>query len=633
MCGIFGVVQSNNDINEHFFANALNTIAHRGPDDSGLKIWQDHKVGLGHRRLAIIDLSPAGRNPMTNEDGTIWITFNGEIYNYKELRSELESVGHRFKSNTDTEVIIHAYEEWGDNHIQRLRGMFAYALYDRRIKKDTSPARREMAFRLLLVRDRLGIKPLNYYWDGQTFLFSSETKAILAYPGTNHSIDRSAIFDYLTILYIPAPKTAYQHIRKLPSGHCLMFDSELGEFPQPKVQRYWEFNVGQEQRCTQAEAIETTRDHLLDSVRAHLVSDVPVGLFLSGGVDSSSILALTADIQSDQLFTFSIGFDVTAHSETNYARIMSTAIQTKHQEDILSQNSLKMVLPHVVWMYDEPFADSSAIPTYAVSRLAKKNVKVVLSGDGGDEVFAGYNWYGNWLRQQKLRAIPATIRELILGKMGNVWPQQVRGASLKQFLEDFTYSPFEQYARQLETFSPIEKRQLLKLNWAKEFADYDDYWFLRQYWRSDVDPITRVQYLDLKTFLVDDILTKVDRASMAVSLEVRPPLLDHNLVEFIFRIPSDLRTKNSEQKYLLKQAMKHSLPSEILNRKKKGFSSPLYKWIEKEFAWTQNQLTSGVLAKEGIIDPAYVKKLAPFYKGGKCHWGLLVLEQWFQANL
>jgi asparagine synthase (glutamine-hydrolysing) len=620
MCGIVGVVHPGEQELERIIPAMCEALQHRGPDDEGVKVWPKAGVALGHRRLSIIDLTPTGHQPMCNEDGTVWIVFNGEIYNFKSLRRELEQLGHNFCSKSDTEVIIHAYEEWGDAHVHRLRGMFAYALYDGRLGRPRVQEGRGDNFRLFLVRDRLGIKPIFYYWDCRTFIFASEIKAILACPGVDRTLDRSAIFDYLTYVYIPSPKTAYAKIRKLQPGYTLAYEN-CGIH----VRQFWDAPLGRSCPVHSLNAaVEMVRETLHEIVPLHMVSDVPVGVFLSGGLDSSTVTALMAKESPGAVRSFSIGFDVAEHSETRYARLVAKRYQTLHDERIVGVKSVQHMLPRIVQMYDEPYADGSAVPTYRVSSVARERVKVVLSGDGGDEIFAGYKWYSSWLQMRLLDILPLSVRRSVLatlrGGLPNNWPD-------KKFGFDFiAKGPLERYARLLELFSPKEKRRILTREWSREFADYDDYWYFRKYWVESLDPITRMQYLDLKTYLPDDILTKVDRASMAVCLEVRPPLLDHVLVERVFSIPGRFRAPNGQKKYLLKHAVQGLLPSAIIHRSKKGFSAPWTTWMRIERQWVGEFLKSsggegGLLREDIAEDPVLFKK-------GSKVWALLVLQQW-----
>lgn len=606
MCGIVGLVHENPEQLAPMTMAMRNALIHRGPDDSGMEVWPASGVGLGNTRLSIIDLSPAGHQPMSNEDGAIWIVYNGEVYNYARLKRRLEDRGHSFRSNSDTETIIHAYEEWGVDSLSMLRGMYAFGLWDAKAKQ------------LLLARDRMGIKPLFYYWDERTFAFASEIKALLVLENINKEIERSALFDYLTYLYIPAPKTAYKYIRKLQPGHYLVFDGHS-----ISTKCYWDVSLEQDDSIDEGMAIELVRERLADAVSSHSVSDVPVGVLLSGGLDSSTIVAHMAGTMSQPAQTYSIGFDVAEHGETRFARLVAQKFDTNHRERIVGREAVQSLLSRVVLLYDEPFADGSAIPTYSVAQLAREEVKVVLSGDGGDEVFAGYRWYDRWLQFQNLRAVPAFVRHGLMKPLGRIWPSNARGGRVKHFLEDMGNTPLGQYARQMELFSPTEKRKILGSDWRSEFKDYDDYWYFRQFWRSELDPITRMQYLDLKTYLPDDILTKVDRASMAVSLEVRPPLLDHLLVEAVFSVPAEIRFRNAEKKYLLKQAMNGVLPAEVLTRGKKGFSSPLTQWMGEEKEWVQEFIgrSPRIVQKDAL-------EKSGRYSWGPKYWALLVLEQW-----
>jgi asparagine synthase (glutamine-hydrolysing) len=554
---------------------------------------------------------------MANEDQTVWIVFNGEIYNYQELRRELQKTGHIFRSKTDTEVILHAYEEWGDRHVSRLRGMFAYAIYDRR-----EISAEQYEYRLLLIRDRLGIKPLFYYWDGLKFLFASEIKGIKAFPDLDLKIDHSALWDYLTYLYIPCPKTPYRFIRKLQAGHMLIFSQG-----HVRKKEYWDIPFGvQTPVYTLKEATELTRQLLNEAVRLHRISDVPIGVFLSGGIDSGTVTALLSGMSSEPVRTFSIGFSEKEVNEADYARLIAAQYKTKHREQIVNADSAPDLLPRLVEMYDEPFAASSAIPVYRVSQLAGEEVKVVLSGDGGDEVFGGYNWYTAWLRRWMLDFIPLEVRRRLLPKIDHLWPKGLRG---KGWLHSSVLQPVERYAALVQLFSPEEKRSLVQREIAKEFEDYDDYWYFKKFWREELDPITRVQYLDLKTYLPDLILTKVDRASMAVSLEVRPVLLDHVLIENIFALPSRLRCPAGRKKYLLKRSISNYLPPTILGRRKSGFSAPMTAWLKVEREWAENELATK--NGNGWFDQTNAFSPELFTKGVHMY-AILFLNSWFQGE-
>jgi asparagine synthase (glutamine-hydrolysing) len=499
--------------------------------------------------------------------------------------------------------------------------MFAYALYDRRPSR-TTPGR----FRLLLVRDRLGIKPLMYYARPGCVAFASEIKGILACDGIDRAVDWTALYDFLTYLYIPAPKTAYLHIRKLPPAHMLVLD-EHGM----TVREYWSL------RDVRPSAVLTPEDgarilgHTLErAVRDHLVSDVPLGVLLSGGVDSSAITALASGMVSPVLRTFSAGFDVEEHSELEYAGLMAAHAGTRHTERIVGRETLDRMLPRVLHMYDEPFADTSAIPTYYVTAAAGEHVKVLLSGDGGDEVFAGYNWYRTWLARQSFDRFPLAIREKLFGPLAEWWPGHMRG---KHFLGNLSRSGLHRYAALMELFSPRQKRALLPPSRMGEFEEYDDYWFFRQFWREDLDPLARVQYVDLKTFLPDDILTKVDRASMASSVEVRPPLLDHELVEQVFSMPSAWNFRGGEQKWLLKRAVGDLLPAAVLQRHKKGFSAPMTPWILGARGWVTRELAETSRTIDGAwLTPDLIDRVWQYPRGAQI-WGLLLLQRWLATEI
>ena len=613
MCGFVGVVSRRGQVDVDSVRRMRDTLVHRGPDDEGMYVSADGTVALGHRRLSIIDLSPLGRQPMGNEDETVWAVYNGEIYNFRQLRAELEELGHTFRSNTDTEVIVHGYEQWGGACVERFRGMFALAVWD-------EPRRR-----VFLARDRIGIKPLFYYWDGDVFIFASELKAITGYPGVDTGMDTSALFDYLTYLYIPGPKTAYAKVRKLLPGHVMTFDD--GE---PHAEPYWDVPAFGTCRLDGAQASELLIEKLRDAVGSHLISDVPVGVLLSGGLDSSTVTSMADEVTDGSLHTFTVGFDVAGHSEVEYARAVAQRFSTRHTESVVSVASVREALGHMVGLYDEPFADSSAIPTTEVCRVAREGVKVALSGDGGDEVFGGYRRYPAIRQRMKWLRLPAPLRRTLFAPLASRWPAGRRGAG---FLADLASAhPVEVYAHRVEVFTPAEKRRILGPEWGREFRDYDDYWYYRQHWHADLDPMTRLQYVDLKTYLPDDILTKVDRASMAVSLEVRPPLIDHELVEFVFSVPPEVRWADGEMKHLLKHAMRERLPAEVLTRGKKGFSVPWRSWEKSEAPWIREALTGGTSVREGVLEPRELERFLDVGGGGLRTWSLLVLDQWLEGH-
>lgn len=540
---------------------------------------------------------------MTNENGTVWLVYNGEIYNFKTLKKELIKAGHIFRSDSDTEVIIHAYEEWGIESVHRFRGMFAYALWDERLQQ------------LFLVRDRFGIKPLFYYEQDGNLSFASELKALTSDPDINLTLDETAIYDFFTYRYIPTPKTIYQNIKKLPPGHYAIFKN--GKLA---LTQYWDLPFDQDSRISEAEALDCLRNKLKEVVDLHLIADVPVGVMLSGGLDSSTLCALAAKGMHEQLHTFSIGFDVKEHSETEFARMVADQYDTTHHELTLTREMAMASHKRVESLYDEPFADSSAIPTFAVSQLARNNVTVALSGEGGDELFGGYSWYPLYLQVAKGDIIPSQIRRAI-GKQVRRLPWDFRG---KWKLSIAGLGPIERYVKFISGFLRSEKNAILSPQFLRRFNDYDDYWHFRRYWREDLDPFSRMQYLDFKTFLNDDVLTKMDRASMAVSLEARVPLLDHELVETVIRLPIGVRNRNTEQKYIFKKAVVDDLPSAIIDRKKKGFSAPMHVWLDKNSTESLQPICdSGILSDNCIRHSKFT---------GNETWPIVIMSRWLHEN-
>ncbi len=603
MCGIVGIVCKEGGIQPALVKAMRDRMFHRGPNDAGLFLSEGGIVALGHRRLSIIDLSSNGHQPMSNEDQMIWLVFNGEIYNFQQLRHQLVEAGHRFRSNTDSEVIIHAYEEWGLAAVKRLRGMFAYALWDSKLQ------------RLVLARDRVGIKPLVYWHDRGSLCFASELRALRANNAIALKLDETAIYDFFTYRYIPSPKTIYQGIKKLPPGHYAVFEHDRLSLTQ-----YWDLKFTGSGTIDETEAIERIRSRLTESIDLHLVADVPVGVMLSGGLDSSTVSALAARSVSGPLHTFSIGFDVAQHDETRYARLVANQYRTNHHELRVTREMGMASEKDIVSLYDEPFADSSAIPTFFVSELARKNVTVALSGEGGDELFGGYNWYTKALQLSKMDIVPLALRQAA----NRALRATNFGFKGRWTLHAATLDPIERYTLLMSGFLREEKQALLAQGFSQQFDGYDDYWHFRKYWREDLDPLSRMQYLDVKTYLNDDILTKVDRASMAVSLEARVPLLDHELIETVLELPVNTRNRGGEQKYLFKKVVDDLLPREIINREKRGFSVPLYEWLK----------APNLRELEPIYDNRFVasdsiKRRA--VAGGDL-WPFLVLGRWLHGN-
>ena len=607
MCGLVGIVGEG--AGTAAVAAMSATIAHRGPDADGLMFWDDHDVALAHRRLTILDLSDAGKNPMTYEHEDAWIVYNGEVYNFQLLREELEELGHRFRTKTDTEVVLHAYLEWGDAHTSRLRGMFAYAIYDRR--------RPERGPRLLLVRDRLGVKPLYYYRDQHRFAFASELKAFKALPGAQLPVDAGAISDYWTYMYIPTPKSVYSTVRKLPAGHTLVWDEGA-----VRIQEYWDVPVHDHGEPLTDGAVRTA---LESSVSAHLLSDVPVGLFLSGGVDSSCIAALS-DAGGSRLEAFSVGFDVAEHSELPFARAVAERFAADYHERVVTAIEAEASVESMVDMFDEPFADGSALPTNELSRLAREHVKVTLSGDAGDEVFAGYGWYWAWLSRQSVHFLPSAVRRSLS------LASNVPGVPHKGWLDDIRYDGLDLYAHLLELFSPTDKPALIGSGLDPIHPDDDHYWHWRRYWNEELSPLRRMQYVDLKTYLPDDIFTKVDRTSMAASLEVRPPLADHLLVELMFTSKAPTMRTADDGKRQLKNAMANILPDEVLHRRKRGFSAPWNAWLRDLSVWARPYVNEGVAIREGILSPDWHRTITGDRAGARL-WAVALLEAWCRRTL
>lgn len=621
MCGICGIY--NFDLNQAVPPDLLkamtDTLTHRGPDEEGFYI--SGSLGLGHRRLSIIDLA-GGRQPMTNEDRTVWIVFNGEIYNFGELQDELIKKGHTFQTRSDTEVIVHLYEEQGEKCFQYLRGMFAIAIWDQRDQK------------LLLARDRVGEKPLFYFYDGSRFIFASEMKALLQVPDIPKEIDLEALSDYFSFLYIPVPRSIFKSIRKLRPGHYMVVSN--GNIREVE---YWDIHFAQTFERTEKEWCERILDVYREAVRGQLVSDVPLGAFLSGGVDSSSVVALMSELTGKPVITSSIGFDEKEFNELDYAREVVARFHTNHHEEIVRPDAAG-IIEKLVWHYDEPFADSSAVPTYYVSKVARKYVTVALSGDGGDENFAGYRRYYFDKRENRLRAIlPLSIRRPLFGTLAALYPKADWAPRIfrgKATFESLACSPLEGYFLSMSAFRPKMKEKLFHPEVKKKLAGYDSLEVFRYYYhKADTeDPLSRIQYLDIKTYLTDDILVKVDRASMANSLEVRVPLLDYKFMELVATIPSSLKLRGRIGKYIFKKALEGILPDQILNRKKMGFAVPLAHWFRTDL---KDMAYEAIFAhkEDDLLDKATIAQIwREHQKGLRDHatelWALLMFRIWQQ---
>ncbi|MBW1863764.1 MAG: asparagine synthase (glutamine-hydrolyzing), partial [Deltaproteobacteria bacterium] len=601
MCGICGKFESHGrGISEDLLRKMCRSFSYRGPDDEGVFIAPS--IGLGHRRLSIIDLSPAGHQPMSNEDGTIWLIFNGEIYNFKELAERVRSKGHTLKSQTDCEPIIHLYEEDGIDCLKHLNGMFAFAIWDVNQQK------------LFLGRDRLGIKPLNYYWDGRQLLFASEIKAILCDPDLPREIDPEALDLYLTLNYIPAPWTIFKKIRKLlPGSYLLMKNGRMS------VEKYWDIpKDGMYPEKAPANDFRNFDDHkrhirktLEESVKRRLISDVPLGAFLSGGIDSSIIVALMARNSSRPVKTFSIGYkDLPSFDETGYAREVARFNQTDHHEFKLGYRDILKVFPAVLENLDEPFADSSAVPTFIVSRETKDHVTVALSGDGGDELFAGYRMYLGEYWSRYYSKVPALLRNGIIAPLVHALPDARDKPSLemirriKKFIRGMSLAFPERFCGWREIFPLSMREGLLRnppgenlyLNLIREMVE-------KEKDRFQGDTINLMLYLDVKGLLPGDMLTKVDRMSMANSLEVRVPFLDHTFAEYAFRLRGNTKLRGRGGKYILMEAFKDLLPTSIHRRSKWGFEMPIGAWLKNELKFLIDEyLSENSIKKQGFFD-------------------------------
>ena len=620
-------------------------LAHRGPDDEGMVFLRGNRsvevkendrlplsngfqIGLGHRRLSVIDLTEAGHQPMCNEDGSIWIVYNGEIYNFQHLREDLEKNGHLFRSKSDTEVILHAYEEWGTECLKRLRGMFAFAIWDSKQKQ------------LFLARDRLGKKPLVYYSQNGRFIFASEIKAILQDSDVERKVNISALHHYLSYQYVPSPDTIFEGIKKLPPAHYLLYNRD-GNL---KIERYWKlnFNSSHKTHTDLQELEDRIRTELEESVKLRMISDVPLGAFLSGGVDSSLIVGIMAKLTGNPVKTFSIGFEEREFDELSYARIISERFGTEHHEFIVKPNAIE-ILPKLVWHYNEPFADSSAIPTYYVANLTKDFVKVVLTGDAGDENFAGYPRYlrSRWVASftkvpEKLRKdlLPNFIRAFCIFR----WRERTLNR-LADFIESLSAGQATNYSEQIKIFNAKEKEDIYTEDFRKKVEKINPLDFLLKKFEESgtEDLLEQLLYVDMNSYLPEDLLVKMDMATMANSLEARVPFLDHKFMEFVAGIPSQLKLKGSKTKFILKAAFKDFLPDAIFKRRKMGFGVPISRWFRNELKnyiyeilLDHKTLNRGYFKREGI-ERLLNDHIALRYDHSAKIWALLFLEIWFRV--
>ncbi|MBX3086400.1 MAG: asparagine synthase (glutamine-hydrolyzing) [Anaerolineae bacterium] len=624
MCGIAGLLHMNGeDVCAERLQAMTDAMSHRGPDGEGHYVHG--RIGLGHRRLAIIDLSPAGKQPMRNEDGTIWVTFNGEIYNFAEIRTELMQHGHEFHSHTDTEVIVHAYEQWGVECLARFNGMFAFGLWD------------EPRKRLWLVRDRLGIKPLYYAQIADTILFGSEIKALLTYPEFDREIDYEALAYFLALNYTPAPHTLFKHARQILPGHYLVIENG-----QLQHVEYWDVRYREDGYRSEDDYAEELRALLDSSVKLRLVSDVPFGAFLSGGIDSSTVVYWMSQHLQEPVKTFSVGFTQSNFDERPYAQKVAAFLHTDHREQMVAGQAGDL-FTKLVWHAEEPLADSSMVAMYHVASLARQHVTMALSGDGADEIFAGYETYQAYYAHRLYRAIPSAIRQRVVEPLVDRLPvTQGKVAwdfKVRRFVKSGALNEEDAHASWRMIFNADARRALLKPLADKPEINADVVNLYRAAFAQTNarDPLNRMLYVDTRFYLPNDMLVKVDRMTMAHGLEAREPLLDYRLVEFAARLPPHLKLNQMRhKKYLLKKVMSKRLPDEILWRKKAGFNVPNAHWIKQEMKpYVTDCLAPALLKKMGWLDHTVVLALLKEHfenRADNSHqiWGLLTLAVWWQ---
>lgn len=622
MCGIVGIVRPRSAaIDEPLLRRMCDAIKHRGPDDDGFYI--NGQAGLGMRRLSIIDVA-GGQQPIANQDGTAWIVFNGEIYNYLDLRAQLEKLGHVFHTNSDTEVVVHAYDQYGTDCPKHLRGMFAFAIWDERTKE------------LFLARDRVGKKPLLYAQVDGDLLFASEFSALLLHPKVGREVDTQALHYYLSFMCVPAPLTAYRGIRKLEPGHTLRWRN--GEIT---TQQYWQPDFSNKIKITEEEAGERAVALLRDAVKVRLMSEVPLGAFLSGGIDSSAVVALMSEESSEPVKTFSIGFEEQDFSELHHARRVAQHFGAEHHEFVVRPDAME-VLPILVEHYGEPYADSSAIPTYYVARETRRHVTVALNGDGGDESFAGYERYAAMRLAEKYRRVPSFLRESVVRQALSLLPssetKRSRVRDAQRFVNAASLPKVERYLRWVSVFDSGAKHDLYTDSFRHETRDVAASALLEPWFRNSngAGIVDAALLADIKTYLPNDLLVKVDIASMAVSLEARSPFLDHHVIEFAATLPENLKVRGLTTKYLLKRSLRQLLPPQNLTRRKMGFGVPIGHWFRGKLEpFLRSTLLSDKASNRGLFRNEVVRQMVELHTRGErdySHqlWTLLMLELWFK---
>jgi asparagine synthase (glutamine-hydrolysing) len=633
MCGICGILDyagTNFEVTAGLITRMRDTMVHRGPDDAGIYVSPDNKVGLGHRRLSIIDLSAVGCQPMCNEDGSVWIVYNGEIYNHQKLRRELEAKGHRYKSRTDTETILHLYEEEGEDCVLNLEGMFAFAIWDNKKK------------RMLFARDRIGKKPLYYTIQNGQLTFASEIKAILEHPLIKRDIDTTALFHYLTLYVTPAPMTLFNGINKLPPGYIMVCDKD-GNI---KQEQYWDAIAPQQtEEYPEEYYIENIRSLLSESIEKRMMSDVPFGVFLSGGIDSSTNVALMSKLMNRPVDTFSVGFkDQPAYNEFDYARQVAAEFKTNHHEVIIDYRDLMDYIPNLVYHQDEPLADWVCVPLYYVSKLARDNGTIVIQiGEGSDEIFFGYDGYMTYLNiynnyWKPYMKMPGALRRAVYSLASPLSPLVGKGPGLKELLRCAAFGE-ELFWGGAIAFSEVQKKQLMSnsIDW-KGLNSFD---IVRQplskidRQKPGADFVERMAYLELKHRLPELLLMRVDKVTMSTSVEGRAPYLDQKLVEFALGIPTKLKIKNGQTKYILKKAVEGIIPENIIYRKKQGFSMPVKEWFAGELSrYMTDSILNSRLREQHLFDYAFIQNMLKRQQYGRSDnskriWALFNLSRWY----
>ncbi|MBL8306697.1 MAG: amidotransferase 1, exosortase A system-associated [Rubrivivax sp.] len=629
MCGITGIFDTRSARPVvHAVLHRMNeSQTHRGPDEGSLHI--EPGVGLGHRRLSIIDVA-TGQQPLFNEDGSVVVVFNGEIYNYQDLIPELQALGHVFHTKSDTECIVHAWEAWGEACVQRFRGMFAFALWDRN---------RQTFF---MGRDRLGVKPMYYaLLDDGTLLFGSELKSLMAHGGLKREVDPYAVEEYFALGYVPEPRTIFKQAKKLPPG-CTLVIRRGQAMPEPM--RYWDVRFTLDSAISEVEAQEELMRRLQESVKLRMIAEVPLGAFLSGGVDSSAVVAAMASQSTGSVKTCSIAFDDPAYNESEFAKMVADRYQTDHYVETVRSDDFGLV-DTLARLYDEPYADSSAIPTYRVSELARKRVTVSLSGDGGDETFGGYRRYRLHMMEESMRAaLPEGFRRPVFGMLGKLYPKAdwaPRVFRAKTTFEGMARTSVEAYFHSMSQLRQPMRSQLYSAKFKSELGGYSALEVFKRHAANagTEDPLALIQYIDLHTYLVGDINTKVDRASMAHSLEVREPLMDHPLVEWAATLPSSFKLKGSNGKAFFKKALEPHLPNDVLYRPKMGFAVPLARWFRGPLKQRmRSTLLEGPMLDSGLFNPGLVRQLVEQHESGRSDhstplWTLLMFDAFLRNTM